>query len=111
MYYSASVRICPQSSSARELLLNPIPDDKSFLYFVFEILQVIGVLQPGKFFAEIDEIEAIADDDPEHGFPAEVGQHVYRSPTPGFGHHHHGWGGKVGQRPADRNVDEQETER
>ena len=47
----------------------------------------------------------------QRGPPAKVSKHVGTAPAPRPGHHQDGWRGKVAERAAYRNIDQQHTQR
>ena len=64
-----------------------------------------------QFMAENPGHDRCVNYDGNGGFPAKMGQHERRIPAPGRSNHQYGRCGKVCQRAADRDIDEEDANR
>ena len=64
-----------------------------------------------ELFPEIGPIQEIGEDNSKSCFPAESEEHIGHRPVPGVGEDNDCGGGEVGEDPADRNIDKEESDR
>jgi len=64
----------------------------------------------GKFLAEEDEINPVADENPGNRTKPKMPEHEERAPVPFVGDEQHGRRGEIRQRAADRDVDEEQAD-
>ena len=69
-----------------------------------------GIFHTEEFLTEEGEIERVAGEDGEDGFPSKVEEHELHAPAPIACHHEDGGRGKVSEGAADRDVHKEEAE-